>query len=207
MLDDMTDGALRLATPPEATSTSYPPVAASEAVPDAAPVEAVAEVTASRPRTAAERAAEAALRPVAGVEELQVVGAIHDRVLDQLGILTSARSVWLHPDVVKRVGRRRAGADVEFVLAHMARTILRPELVAHGGPSDRRAEVIYLVSGHEPDSRERHLCVAVKLVTGPGSLSGLDELWVSTAFPLGRRSLTRLERRGRLSAVEWKADD
>jgi hypothetical protein len=155
-------------------------------------------------------AAEAALRPVAGVEELQVVGAVHDRVLDQLEILTSARSVWLHPDVVHRIGGQRAfaAADAEFVLAHMARTILRPRLVGRD-PRPGRAEHVHLVGvhGNADGEGERQLCVTVKLVEGQRSLSGLDEVWVSSAFPMGTRSLTRLERRGRLVAVEWSAAD
>ena len=162
------------------------------------------------PRSAA-RAAEAALRPVAGVEELQVVGAVHDRVLDQLEILTSARSVWLHPDVVHRMGRRGAGArDVEFVLAHMARTILRPRWVGRDERPARAAERVHLVGpieGTTEGAPARHLCVTVKLVEGDRSMSGLDEVWVSAAFPLGARSLARLERRGRLVPVAWSADD
>ena len=166
----------------------------------------------SRTREDAERAAEAALRPVAGVEELQVVGAVHDRVLDQLGILTSARSVWLHPDVVHRIERQRASGsrDAEFVLTHMARTILRPAWAGLEQRPSRRAGVLRLVSTPASTfagTAARTLCVALKLVTGPRSLSGLDEIWVSAAFPLGAESLTRLQRRGRLSGVEWGADD
>ena len=160
------------------------------------------------PRTprSSTRAAEAALRPVAGVEELQVVGAVHDRVLDQLEILTSARSVWLHPDVVHRMGQRGAGArDTEFVLAHMARTILRPRLVGRDR-RERRASHVHLV-GVPGDDGARQLCVTLKLVEGSRSLSGLDEVWVSAAFPMGTRSLARLERRGRLVPVAWSAND
>lgn len=160
------------------------------------------------PRTprSSTRAAEAALRPVAGVEELQVVGAVHDRVLDQLEILTSARSVWLHPDVVHRMGRRGAVArDTEFVLAQMARTILRPRLVGRDR-RERRASHVHLV-GLRDDEGGRQLCVTVKFVEGQRSLSGLDEIWVGAAYPLGTRSLARLERSGRLVAVGWEADD
>ena len=174
--------------------------------------------TKSRTPRSAARAAEAALRPVAGVEELQVVGAVHDRVLDQLEILTSARSVWLHPDVVHRMGRRGAGArDMEFVLAHMARTILRPRWVgrdaraadAAGDAGDAgRVHLVGTVEGAtEGNGSARHLCVTVKLVEGERSMSGLDEVWVSSAYPMGARSLTRLERRGRLVPVAWSADD
>lgn len=154
-------------------------------------------------RRAAERA-EAALRPVAGVEELQVVGAVHDRVLDQLGILTSARSVWLHPDVVHRIERQRmwGSRDAEFVLTHMTRTILRPGWAGLEQRGSRRGSTVHLVRAHA-----RALCVVLKLVTGPRSLSGLDEVWVSAAYPLGLRSLTRLQRRGRLIGVEWGDED
>ena len=155
----------------------------------------------SRTRRDAERAAEAALRPVAGVEELQVVGAVHDRVLDQLGILTSARSVWLHPDVVHRIDRRR-DRDPEFVLAHMARTILRPQWAGVEHRPLRGASLLRLVTAHP-----RHLCVTLKLVAADASPSGLDEIWVGAAFPFGPRSLTRLQKRGRLVAIEWKAED
>ena len=155
-------------------------------------------------RRDAERAAEAALRPVAGVEELQVVGAVHDRVLGLLGIATSARSVWLHPDVVHHVEQQRefGPGDAEFVLSHMAHTILRPHLVGVEFRDPRRADLVHLVS-----AEDRHLCVALKFVTAAESRSAQDEIWVSTAFPMGHRSLTRLRKRSRLVIVEWDADD
>jgi hypothetical protein len=111
--------------------------------------------------------------------------------------------VWLHPDVVQRIQRKAVEApDPEFVLSHMAGTILRPRWVGFEGRSPRRAGHVHLVGAHELP-----LCVTVRFVAGGKSLSGLDEIWVSGAFPLGPRSLTRLRRRDRLVAVEWEADD
>ena len=158
----------------------------------------------TRSRRDAERAAEAALRPVAGVEELQVVGAVHDRVLGLLGIATTARSVWLHPDVVHHIEQQReAGAgDAEFVLSYMTRTILRPYLVGREFRDPRRANLVRLVG-----AEGRHLCVALKFVTAAQARSAQDEIWVSTAFPMGTVSLTRLRKRSTLVEVDWGADD
>jgi hypothetical protein len=157
-----------------------------------------------RSRRDAARAAEAALRPVAGVEELQVVGAVHDRVLGLLGIATVARSVWLHPDVVHHIEQQRefGAGDAEFVLSYMTRTILRPQLVGREFRDPRRANLVHLVG-----AESRHLCVALKFVAAMEARSGQDEIWVSTAFPMGHASLTRLKKRSTLIEVDWGADD
>jgi hypothetical protein len=158
----------------------------------------------TRSRRDAERAAEAALRPVAGVEELQVVGSVHDRVLLLLQIATTARSVWLHPDVVHHIEQQReyGPGDAEFVLSSMARTILRPQLVGRESRDPRRANLVHFVS-----AESRHLCVALKFVAAAEARSAQDEIWVSTAFPMGNTSLTRLRKRSTLMDVDWEADD
>ena len=74
------------------------------------------------------------LRPARCVHEIQVVGAVSRNVLAQLGVETSARSVWLHPDVVLHIGEQRAAkkrrietGDAAFALRHLPATILRAD--------------------------------------------------------------------------------
>lgn len=146
---------------------------------------------------------EAALRPVGGVEEIQVVGAIGVRVMGLLGIATSAQSVWLHPDVVRHIEAQRqsSSGDAEFVLQHLAAAILRPHLVGVHAGDPRRMRVVHLV-----EAEGRYLLVALKIVRAADSGSQADEIWVSSAFPLGETSLTRLRKKHTLLEVDWGTD-
>lgn len=88
--------------------------------------------------------AEAALRPVGGVQEIQVVGALHERVAEMLSLTVTARSVWLHPDVVAHIQQQRGQRDSTFVLEHMTTVLLRPDW-AGCDPSDHRRHAIVKV--------------------------------------------------------------
>lgn len=143
-----------------------------------------------------------ALRPVGRVYELQVIGALDDRVVAILGLTTQARSVWLHPDAVTHIESQRAApADVEFVLQHIAAAVLRPDWVGVEGRDSRRVRLVHLVR-----VEGRYLHVALKVVSAADAGSDRDEIWVSSAFPLGERSLTRLQRRDTLFVVSWEAE-
>lgn len=147
------------------------------------------------------RAAEAVLRPVAGVEELQVVGAVPEAVVALLGLRTAARSVWLHPDAVAHIAAQRARApgDAEFVLQHLAAAVLRP----HWAALERDGRRVRLV--HVVRAGSGYLFVALKCVTAAEAATGADEIWVSTAYRLGPRSLTRQLRAHSFIEVEASA--
>jgi hypothetical protein len=147
---------------------------------------------------AAEDRAIAALRPVGGVAEIQVVGAISDTVLDQCGVKTDARSVWLHPDVVRKLEAKRPDS-VDFILNHIADAVIRPQYCGldHRDGSRRRIDLVHLVATYGG----RPLFVAVKLVLATDAASGSDDIWVSTAYPLPPEFLTEPRYSGRFKPV------
>jgi len=141
-------------------------------------------------------AAEAALRPVGGVGEIQVVGALADEVVQALRLESDARSVWLHPNVVQHIQERRTQEDATFVLEHMASTILRPH---HAGPDPRIHRCYALVKQVD----DRYVFIAIKCVTADYVRRHADEIWISTAYVLGDEILTRKRWANMLAAVLW----
>ncbi len=144
-------------------------------------------------------AAEPILRPVAGVADVQVVGAIDEAILSECGLVTSARSVWLHQSTVRHIqDRRMAPRDVEFALQYMPAAILRPHFFGVDLREARgnRFHLVHLVR----DFEGRPLYVALKLVSAVDASSETDELWVSTAYPIARNFLTQKRYQNTLSA-------
>jgi hypothetical protein len=153
------------------------------------------------------RGAESILRPVGGVEEIQVVGAVPDVVLEQLEVVTGARSVWLHPDIVQHIYAQRAAkkrqietGDAEFSLQHLPATILRPDYCGLDKRDERRRRIdlVRAVPG-----TGRFLFTSIKVVGSSESHAGSDEIWVCTAHPLGGSFLTQKRYRDTLQAVRW----
>lgn len=152
--------------------------------------------------------AEAALRPVGGVSGVQVVGGLETRVIDLLGLTTTARSVWLHESVVEHIRLQRGikKGDAEFALQHMAGAIIRPMFCGHDPNGSRRDPYRKaLVQWVEP--AQRFLCVAIKFVDAARANSYTDELWVSTAYPLPENFLRQQRWLTSLTLVKWGADD
>lgn len=139
------------------------------------------------------REVEASLRAVAGISEIQVVGSLSEEVMELLGLQTAARSVWLHGSAVGHIIARRGitRPDATYVLEHLADTILHPHFCGPDPDDERRVSV---VRHTEPG---RYVCVPLKIVSASDAHSANDEIWVSTAFPLGNRFLTRKRWTGR----------
>ena len=74
---------------------------------------------------------------------------------------------------------------MEFVLQFLADAIRAPQMVGEE-ENPLRLRLLYRV----PDTT-RFLHVSLKVVLAADAESGADEIWVSTAYPMGR-SLTRL---------------
>ena len=112
------------------------------------------------------------------------------------------REVLLHGDVWMHITTRRANVaqDVGFVFDHLAAAVSRPTWVAIQTPDPLRIQLVHVVG-----SSERALHVALKVITPCQNSDRMDELWVSTAFPVGRRSLTRMLRTDRFRMVDWEA--
>lgn len=138
----------------------------------------------------------AALRPIVGGGEVQVVGALSDHVLSQMAWPRTNPSVWLHPSTVTHIYEQRSELDGQLVLNNMAETITSPDWFGPD-PSDTRR--IVLVRKLEPATLS--LCIAVKLVRADKSHSGYDEIWVSTGFPVRTSALTGNRWRNKLQPL------
>lgn len=115
---------------------------------------------------------------------IHVVGDLSEAVSALFSFPCATRTVWLHSSTMAHLRERRPARDVVFVLTHLASAILHPQMI--GEEEDpRRLRII-----HRVDDGPRFLHVSLKIV--PAVEAGAsDEIWVSTAFPMGR-SLTRL---------------
>lgn len=147
-------------------------------------------------------AAEGNRRAVAGVSDMQVVGALSEEVIFLLGVQSSARIVWLHNSAVDHIVVRRGltQPDASYVMEHLVATILRPHFCGPD-PSDERR--VSIVRNTEPG---RYVCVSLKFVSAAEAHSAIDEIWVSTAFPMGSRFLTRKRWVNRFKRVTRKTD-
>ncbi len=139
---------------------------------------------------------EAVLRPVAGVNEIQVVGALSETVVSTMGFKSSARSVLLHGRGADHIVTAR-GLDAEFVLEHMSHTVLRPHLAGIALGDRNRLHLVRRI-----DSADRWLHLVLKHVGAARAQTGRDELWINTGYPLGSRSLKRLGTKVTLWHVE-----
>ncbi len=147
-------------------------------------------------------AAEASLRAIAGVSDIQVVGALSEEVIYLLGVQSAARSVWLHNSAVDHIVVRRGltRPDATYVIEHLVATILRPHFCGPDPSDERRVSV---VRNTEPG---RYVCVPLKFVSASEAHSASDEIWVSTAFPMGSRFLTQKRWVNRFKSVTGKTD-
>ena len=129
-----------------------------------------------------------AVHPLVGVDEIQVVGALSDSVAIQLGIPTHVRTVLIHPDVVRHILTQRGGGlhDAEFVLKYMADAVSRPHYCGRDPRQPNRFDLVFRV-----EAEERILFVAIKVVLASAAATSMDELWVSTGYPLGADFLER----------------
>lgn len=120
---------------------------------------------------------------------IQVVGTIPVWALCHMGWHIAPCEVGLHPAVVDHISDRRSSNEAYLILTYLRRVVEDPHLC---GPDPRDTRRILLVHFLE---ELRGIAVALKLVRSSSSASGTDELWVSTGYLLGHRSLTRLRRR------------
>ncbi len=139
---------------------------------------------------------EAILRPSRWADGIQVIGAIPDYVARQLGLMSSARSVWLHEQTVTHICDQQSArpSDSELVLEYMPAVVLRPMFCGmHDYAGAARIELVEYI---KPAHRYVYLCLKVV-----AHVLNEDELWVSTGYPVSDLTLRRLLRGGRLQPV------
>lgn len=136
--------------------------------------------------------------PFAVDHELQVVGALPDNLVEELGIVTIARTVFIGPTgIVHIIGQR--GRDALFVLKHVGAVVRHP---IFWGVDPGDANRVLLVERVE---KERHLCIVLKFLPAAKAATLEDEIWVTTGYPVGEESLRRMLRGGRLRPLVWRA--
>ena len=139
---------------------------------------------------------ELVLRPSRWARGMQVVGAIPEHIVAQLGLLTSCRSVWLHEESVSHIcGRHEATPrDAEFVLEYMPAAVMHPMFcgLEWRGDATRIALVDFIAA------ERRYLYLSIKLARGS---AGDDEMWVGGGYPMREHTLRRYLRAKRLQAV------
>ena len=139
---------------------------------------------------------EAILRPSRWASGIQVIGAIPEYVVSNLGLSTPARSVWLHEQTVSSIcdSRGLRPEDSEFVFEYMPAAVLRPMFFGLEERGDAtRISLVELIR-----RENRYLYIGAKLTK---ARSGDDELWVSTGYPISDETLRRYLRSGRLQGV------
>ena len=142
-----------------------------------------------------QRATRAAYLGVADI----VVCILSEELVSQLAVSTSARSVVLsrisQRHIVERRGIARSGdAQLAADRVHEAFAGLRFQRLPQ-----RRADTFELVGYVE--SSGRWLLVVLKLVPGARARTGMDEWWISTAYPLGQQKFRRLQSSGKLAPL------
>ena len=125
-----------------------------------------------------------------------VVYMCSDELVLQLGVCTSARSVVLSRTSQRHIVERRkiarsGDAQLAADRVHEAFAGLQFQRLPQ-----RRADTFELIGYVE--SAGRWLLVVLKLVPAARAKTGMDEWWISSAYPLGRQKFRRLQSSGNL---------
>lgn len=112
---------------------------------------------------------------------VEVVGVLPDSVADLIDLPVGARTVRLHPGAVSHIVKSRGARDADFVFGHLHAAIHQPQMIGREARDVRKLRLVHRVEG-----ATRWLHVSLKFVAAIDSKSGIDELWVSTAYPMGR---------------------
>ena len=130
----------------------------------------------------------------------RVVCTLSDASACALGLETSAREVLIIAERQRHILRRRqlvSRADAADLSARRMREALQNQQFVL---TPQRRPDVYEVVCYVPSAKRRVL-VAHKLVPAVRARKGVDEWWIQTAHPLGRRRFRQLEVRGALRSL------
>ncbi len=119
--------------------------------------------------------------PLYSISDIHVVGTLPEATATLLGLSDDARTVRIHPATVAHICERRNRQDADFAFENLAEAVRRPHMVGTELANFRRLRVVHRVEG-----APRWLHVALKLVLAVDGKTGTDEIWVSTAYAMGR---------------------
>jgi hypothetical protein len=129
---------------------------------------------------------------------------VDDILVRAVGIETGARAVVLGAAVHRHIVEKRrvassADADLAANRIEEALTDLRYRRATRPNPSVQ--DVIGFVA-----SADRHLLVAIKFVSREASQSRVDEMWVQTAVPVGKKTVRRMRAKKEFVAIVGAAE-
>ncbi|HYD51692.1 MAG TPA: hypothetical protein VEA99_03655 [Gemmatimonadaceae bacterium] len=138
----------------------------------------------------------AALISNGGIYTTGVIGRLSADVAMRVGLPEGVREVSASvTDGIHLSLSRGFAGDAKFASMHLASVIAEPSHYCPLNKAKRRFALAGLVED------ERALHVALKWVPAESAQTGLDEIWVVTAHPLGRNTWQRYCRNGRLRAL------
>ena len=128
-----------------------------------------------------------------------------DALIRKLLVSTTARSVVISPDTQNHITKNRQvsskqDADLVTYRLHEALKNLRYWRLP------QRDSLVFDLVGFVPSSK-RHLLVALKLVRTATASSSVDEWWIKTAYPYGRKSLRHAAAAGKLIPLRDESDE
>ena len=113
-------------------------------------------------------------------------------------VTTASRSVTISARQQQHILERRAVAsapDANLAAHRIAEALRCPRYIKR----PRKAGLFEVIG--EVSQSGRHLLVAIKLVPSSKATTGLDEWWVATAFPIGKRKLRQLVQTDQLTEL------
>ena len=129
----------------------------------------------------------------------RLVAILSTSFLSALGVTTTATNVVISATQQHHILTRRrvsSQVDADVAVNRIGEAVEAANFLLI--PHDR--EDVFELIGHVATA-DRHLLVALKLVSGACSKSGRDEWWVRTAYPIGAKKLRQLSSKGRLRTL------
>jgi hypothetical protein len=121
------------------------------------------------------------LHPAYRLAGVEIVGTLAESVAGLIALSPDARTVRIHPSTAEHIRVQRSRQDADFAFANLGTAILRPHMIGTEDADYRRIRLVHRVEG-----APRWLHVALKLVLAIDAKSGRDEIWVCTAYAMGR---------------------
>lgn len=116
--------------------------------------------------------------------DLQVVGGLTDEHVELFGWETDARSVWIRDERIEHIRtQRRSSSEADFCVQNISAVVREPVYWRRDRKHVGRVGIVGIIDG-------RPLQVSLKLVSKEAAHSNIDEIWVSTAFPLSSEILS-----------------
>lgn len=131
------------------------------------------------------------------IPDILFVGILPDHVVQQAALPTVERQVLIHRKTIEHINERRiTGSSLaKATFKHLSTVVTSPEYMYVRLDANRITLACIKTFDRAP------VMVVIKLVPGIRSATGLDELWVSSAYPRSLRELRSMLKQGKLHIV------